>query len=181
MASFLITDRYTLDDYKVSASTRNGGGINPDIPMEELEKKISGLDSYFDLGYLDGLRFPANSVIHVDLPKFLQGTESMVLERYDPTSTNNTTLKMFGASKVPPGTSIKIWYSQIGLDPETVIVLGAIDHETVKLGSQLLNEVQFGAVISFPINIEPLFDSEDLSEFVRKFSAAGSHNIIEFS
>ncbi len=182
LAVLLLVDKFEMDlDYKLSTTSSAGGGIKTSLTLDEREQKVPDDLSLFDSGFNDGLRYPGNSAIHYAFPRFMEGNETIVIGTYYPDSVTNQQLKIYGASKIPPGTELRVWYNQLGVDPEIVSVQGMLTHDTVRLVTPLTNIVHIGARVTFPTNMPRLFSHEELKEIIRKFSTAGSTHIIEYS
>lgn len=187
LAAYLVTDTYSIDKYRIDLPTVLGGGLNRSIPLDVLNKKVPDLHSFTDIGYVDGLRFPANCVLLVDLPNWIKaGTRTIITEFYDHTSIYNKTMKLYGAVHIKPGTTIVIGS---GGSQETAVVIGAIDHTTVKLATELTMSYNVGTPVSLTMvsgsNIldsskNAQFDEEGINQAVSKFMTVGTQYFITY-
>lgn len=180
LASFFIHSSITEQDYKFTPPATRGGGIRGDIPLSTLLEKIPDLESMFDFGLLDGIRYPANSVIHFQLPEFLKGKETILLQDYDPTSIDQDSLVIYNAVNLEPGQTLKIFPGNDDTIFEDFIILGPTSSNTVKLSAPLASAYNAGSRVTIDKAPDALFSSEEIREKIRKFASASSYHIVEY-
>lgn len=180
LTSFLVSNQFDIDDYKITPPSITGGGLRRDLSLSEIITKIPDVNSLFDLGLLDGLRYPANSVIHFSLPNFLLGRETVVLEEYDPTGIDQKRLKVFNAMNIPPGTILTLFPTNNPSISETVEVIGPLSSTVLEIATVLTQAMHVGVKVQFDKQVKPLFSTEETRSILRKFSAASSYHFVEY-
>jgi hypothetical protein len=183
LGSFLLTNKFSNEtDYTIHAPVVYGGGLNKKIPLETLRKKVHDMHSFFDIGYIDGLRYPANSVIMVTLPAFMKnGTRSVVLENYKRDSVNRDEISIYGALNIRPGSAFTIYSGQVGSGTSEVgLVQAPVGPNRVRLQSALSRDYDAGTIVVLVESRVNLFSTEEIDNAMKRFSSAGSYMFTEY-
>jgi hypothetical protein len=177
LASFHVTDNTDLEDFEVIRPLVYGGGIRSDIDPKRVINKVPDLHSLLDAGLLDGVRYPANEVLHVSVPNSTTGVESLILEAYSTTGSDSKKLNLYGGGNIPGGTTIHI---STGLNTyESVTVVGPISHSTVELSAPLSQNFTIGTKVKFDEPIQGLLTPEEQKAAISKFLPVTSYLIHE--
>jgi len=68
-------------DVQVTDSRTRGGGLKPDVDLDEVKKIQPESQFYWDVGYFDGQAYPSNGVLVVQVSKALQDREDEIREK----------------------------------------------------------------------------------------------------
>ena len=180
LMAFLITNKH-IDNgrFNIIKPKKTGGGIKSEISLADIRTKVPDYYSLFDTGLLDGLRYPANSVMNITMPEFIRkGRTSVLLESYK-ADTYDGTLQIYGATNIAKDTLLTIYSGSGGSTAEQVSILGIVSHNRVRI-SKLLNNYSAGSIILLSKSRDGFFTEYEVQSIIKKFSTIGSYNFIEY-
>lgn len=177
IGAYLIVDVFAEEDYKITKTATTGGGLKPELSKYAAKKKFAEIENFFDYGSLDGVPYPANSVVFYRFPTIIQGIESILLEDYDTDQTFPNRIKVYNAVNIEPGMKLTLIK---GLIEEQVTAIGSINHDVVEISFAPSQNFAKGTVVRLSKAIKPLLSKQKLEETIKKYQAAGTHAFIEF-
>lgn len=173
---YRIVDPSDKEGYQFVKTPIVGGGLSPDIPDDELRSKFAEKDFSTDIGNYDGIPYPGNAVVVIDIPAAVSGEESFLTEDYTPSQNIPTMVRVYNAINVPVSTKLRI--VKPGKE-ESVTVKANVSNSVLEINTPLSEYYPAGSRVILERPIDPLYDSTEVMKKIRKHVPSGTYTFLE--
>ena len=173
---YRIVDQGSKDQYQFRKTPVIGGGLRADMSDSDLKKKFSEIDFSTDIGFYDGIAYPGNAVVSINLPSAMSGESSFLTEDYFPDKDIPNMIKMYNAINITPGSKLTI--AKPGIK-ETLVAVSNPSNDTLEVSTALSESFPAGSKVILEHPVQPMYNQDEIRRRIEKHASVGTYLFLE--